>query len=297
MLKVQDSRLANPLIGSLWMLASSFLFAGMGVFVKLGSADLTAAELLFYRSMIGLLITYSLIRYKAIPLKTRHWRKHVLRGVVGFAAMMSLFLAITLLPVATAMTLNYTSPIFLTAIALLLHRSRMRRAGYLAIACGFIGVVLLLRPTIHGNDWIGELLGLGSGFLAGIAIYHTRQLGKMGEPSSRIVFYFMLICSICSASWMIVSGISEISLTTAIWILGVGLLGTSGQLAMTRAYSISHSVAVSSLTYSTILFTCVFGVLLFGDAFDVTAWIGIALIVVGGVVATYSDRAQSSAES
>lgn len=297
MLKIEDSRLATPLIGSLWMLASSFLFAGMGVFVKLGSADLAAAELLFYRSMLGLLITYSLIRYNAIPLKTRHWRKHVLRGVVGFAAMMSLFLAITLLPVATAMTLNYTSPIFLTAIAFALHQNRMRRAGYLAIASGFVGVALLLRPTLHGNDWAGELLGLGSGFLAGIAIYHTRQLGKMGEPSSRIVFYFMLICSICSASWMIVSGISELSMTTAIWILGVGLLGTGGQLAMTRAYSISHSVAVSSLTYCTILFTCLFGILFFGDSFDTIAWIGIALIVFGGIVATYSDRPQPSAES
>jgi drug/metabolite transporter (DMT)-like permease len=295
-LKVQDSRLANPFIGSLWMLASSFLFAGMGVFVKLGSADLTAAELLFYRSLLGLLFTYSLIRYKAVPLKTRHWRKHMLRGVVGFAAMMSLFLAITLLPVATAMTLNYTSPIFLAVVALVLQRDRMRRTGYLAIASGFIGVALLLRPTIHSNDWVGECLGLGSGFLAGIAIYHTRQLGRMGEPSSRIVFYFMLICLICSGSWMIVSGISDISLTTAIWILGVGLLGTGGQLAMTRAYSITHSVAVSSLTYSTILFTCVFGVLLFGDSFDLAASIGIALIVFGGIIASYSDRTRSSAE-
>ncbi len=296
MLKARAPRLANPLIGGMWMLASGFLFAVMGMFVKLGSENLTAAELLFYRSLIGLLITYVLMLAKDIPLRTRYWRNHVFRGLVGFAAMMLLFLAITLLPLATAMTLNYTSPIFLTVVALVLHRDRMRWAGYLAIVSGFLGVVLLLQPAIYGNDWIGELLGLGSGFLAGIAIYHARQLGKLGESAARIVFYFMLTCTICSASWMAATGVSELSWTVAIWILGVGVFGTGGQLAMTRAYSISHSVAVSSLAYSTVLFTCIFGVLFLGDTIGMAAWAGIALIVLGGIVAAHANLVRTPAE-
>lgn len=287
----------GSLIGSAWMLCASFLFAGMGLFVKLGSTKLNAAELLFYRSLLGLVIAYVVARTAKVSLKTPHWRKHAVRGLIGFAAMMALFSAIARLPLATAMTLNYTSPIFLTVIALILDRNRMRWVGYLAIASGFFGVVLLLRPTVYGNDWIGEAFGLGSGLLAGFAIYHMRQLGKMGESPARIVFYFMLICTICAAAWLAVSGISAISWTTLGWIVGVASFGTGGQLAMTRAYSVSHSVAVSSLAYSTVLFTCVFGVAYFGDSLDATAWIGVALIVFGGIFASISSQTRPAAES
>ena len=279
----------------MWKLTSSVLFAVMGILVKIASANVTAAELLFYRSLLGLLITYALFSSNGAKLKTLHWRKHVLRGILGFAAMMSFFTAITLLPIATAVTLNFTSPIFLTLVTLVLHRDRMSWDGYLAIAIGFVGVAFLLRPSFSDNDLVGEMLGLGSGVMAGIAAYHIRQLGKMGEPSSRIVFYFMLVCSLCSGTWMSISGVSEIFWKDALLILGVGLLGTGAQLAMTRAYSISHSVAVSSLAYANVLFTCLFGVLFFGDTFEMIGWIGIALIIVGGTLASYSNRSRSSA--
>lgn len=277
------------------MLASSFLFAGMGIFVKLGSTRLSATDLLFFRSAIGLAITFVLLRSTGISLKTSHWRAHLVRSMAGFVAMVFLFKAITLLPVATAMTLNYTSPIFLTLIVLLVHQSRPGFFGHLAIAIGFLGVMILLRPSFEDENWVGEVIGLGSGFLAGVAIHHARQLGKLGEPSARIVFYFMLVCSLCSGAWMIASGSPEMSWTTVIWILGVGLFGTGGQLAMTRAYSISHSATVSGLAYSTVMFTSVFGSIFLDESLDIAAWLGIGLIVLGGIFATASNQSRTSA--
>lgn len=277
------------------MLASSILFAGMGIFIKLGSTRLSANELLFFRSAIGLAITFVLLRSTGISLKTSHWRAHLVRSMAGFVAMIFLFNAISLLPVATAMTLNYTSPIFLTLIVLFVQRSRPGFFGHLAIAVGFLGVMILLRPSFEDENWVGEVMGLGSGFLAGVAIHHARQLGKKGEPSARIVFYFMLVCSLCSGAWMIASGLPEMSWTAGLWILGVGVFGTGGQLAMTRAYSISHSATVSGLAYSTVMFTSVFGSIFLDESLDGVAWLGIALIVLGGILATDSNRVQSAA--
>lgn len=194
------------------------------------------------------------------------------------------------------MTLNYTSPIFLTIIVLVLQGERLRTLGFLAIVCGFLGVLMLLRPSFESGNWAGELIGLGSGFFAGIAIYCTRQLGKMGESSARIVFYYMLICCICSSVWMVIGSVGEISAQGVLWILGMALFGRGGQLAMTRAYSISKSVAVSGLAYSAVIFTCAFGVLFWRESLDEMAWWGIALIVLGGIIAAKSNHGQSSLE-
>ena len=136
---------------SLWMIAASFLFACMGVCVKLAAETHSAVEITFYRSFISLVMMYGLVRLRGVPLKTPHWRWQVTRGVVGFSALFSYFYAITLLPLATAVTLNYTSAIFL---ALYLALAGMRiSAGILgALIAGLLGVVQVWHQPL-------ELLG------------------------------------------------------------------------------------------------------------------------------------------
>ena len=153
---------------SLWMIAASFLFACMGVCVKFAAATHSAVEITFYRSFISLLMMYALVRLRGVPLATPHWRWQVTRGIVGFSALFSYFYAITLLPLATAVTLNYTSAIFL-ALYLALAGWQMRKGMLGALAIGLFGVVLLLRPTFPADQLVGGLIGLGSGGLAGMA--------------------------------------------------------------------------------------------------------------------------------
>ena len=180
---------------SLWMIAASFLFACMGVCVKLAAETHTAVEITFWRSAIALLLMYALVRLRGVPLRTPHWRWQVTRGVVGFSALFAYFYAITLLPLATAVTLNYTSAIFL-ALYLVLAGWRMRTGMLGALAVGLAGVVLLLKPTFHEDQLIGGLIGLGSGVLAGMAYFSVRELGARGEPETRTVFYFSLVSSV-----------------------------------------------------------------------------------------------------
>src|SRR5574343_991820 len=208
---------------SLWMIAASFLFACMGVCVKLAAETHSAVEITFYLSFISLILMYGLVRLRGVPLRTEHWRWQVTRGVVGFSALFSYFYAITLLPLATAVTLNYTSAIFL-AIYLALAGWQTRHGMLGALGVGLLGVVLLLKPTFHADQLFGGLVGLGSGVLAGMAYFSVRELGARGEPETRTVFYFSLVSSIGAASWLVFSDIHAVDLRSGALLMGVASL-------------------------------------------------------------------------
>jgi S-adenosylmethionine uptake transporter len=279
---------------SLWMIAASFLFACMGVCVKLAAARHSAVEITFYRSFISLILMYGLVRLNGVPLKTPHWRWQVTRGTVGFSGLFAYFYAITLLPLATAVTLNYTSAIFL-ALYLALAGARLRPRMLGALGVGLLGVVLLLKPTFHADQLFGGLVGLGSGVLAGMAYFSVRELAARGEPEMRTVFYFSLVSSVGAGLWLLFSEMHVPDTRSAMLLLGVGGFATAAQLAMTRAYTRGKTLMSAALAYSTVIFSSLFGMLLWGEIMDAGSWLAIGLIVLSGVGATHFSRARTSA--
>ena len=275
---------------SLWMLVASFLFACMGVCVKYAAVTHSAVEITFYRSFISLILMFALVRLRGVSLVTAHWRWQISRGLVGFSALFSYFYAITLLPLATAVTLNYTSAIFL-AIYLALAGMRMRAGILGALAVGLIGVVLLLKPTLHADQLIGGLIGLGSGVLAGMAYFSVRELGARGEPETRTVFYFSLVSSVCAGIWLVFSELHTVDLKSGLLLLGVASFATVAQLAMTRAYTRGRTMMSAALAYSTVIFSSLFGALFWGEVLDASAWLAIGLIILSGIAATHFSRA------
>ena len=271
-------------MGALWTLAAGFLFGCMGVFVKLGAQYFSHNELVFYRSFLGLLMIYAIIRQQGLALATRHWQSHLWRGISGTVALMLFFYCITVLPLATAVTLNYTSPLFLTILTMLVFRERFHAPLTFAIAVGFVGVVLLLQPTLERNQIVPGLLGLVSGLLAGIAMLNVRQLGLHGEPAWRVVFYFSLIASLASGVTMLSGTVHPVSAGSLLILIGLGSSGTLAQLAMTRAYRTGKTLVVGSLSFSTVMFASLFGMILWGEALPLTGWMGIALIIASGVL-------------
>ena len=275
---------------SLWMLVASLLFACMGVCVKLAAETHSAVEITFYRSFISLIIMFGLVRLRGVRLATAHWRWQISRGVVGFSALFAYFYAITLLPLATAVTLNYTSAIFL-AIYLALAGMRMRGGMLGALVVGLVGVTLLLKPTLHADQLTGGLVGLGSGILAGMAYFSVRELGARGEPEMRTVFYFSLVSSACAALWLMFSELHAVDLRSALLLLGVASFATVAQLAMTRAYTRGKTLMSAALAYSTVIFSSLFGMAFWGEVLDASAWAAIALIILSGIAATHFSRA------
>ena len=275
---------------SLWMIAASFLFACMGVCVKLSAETHSAVEITFYRSFISLLLMFALVRLRGVSLKTPHWRWQITRGLVGFTALFSYFYAITLLPLATAVTLNYTSAIFL-ALYLALSGLRLRGGMLGALGIGLVGVALLLKPTFHADQLAGGLVGLFSGVMAGMAYFSVRQLGARGESETHTVFYFSLVATVCAAVWLAFGEIHPVDARSGLLLLGVASFATAAQLAMTRAFSRGKTLMSAALAYSTVIFSSLFGMLIWGEVLGAAAWAAIGLIVLSGIAATHFSRA------
>ncbi|MDD5298527.1 MAG: DMT family transporter [Rhodocyclaceae bacterium] len=272
---------------SLWMIAASLLFAGMGVCVKLASVRFSAAELVFYRGSIALVLLFAFVRLRGGSLTTRHWRHHLQRSIAGFLSLVMYFYAISTLPLATAVTLNYTAPLFLALLLVLWEKERVRPALALSLVVGFAGVILLLKPTLGSDQWFGGFMGLLSGMGASVAYYNVRQLGALGEPEWRTVFYFSLVSTLGGLPWALEgSGLHAVDARGALLLLGVGGLGALAQMAMTRAYSRGKTLATASLAYSTVVFSSLFGMLLWQDVLPWTSWLAIALIVASGALAS-----------
>jgi drug/metabolite transporter (DMT)-like permease len=266
------------------MLVAGVLFACMGVFVKLGAAHFSHVELVFYRSFLGLLFIYLIMRQQRVVIATRHWRNHLWRGLSGTVALGLFFYCITMLPLATAVTLNYTAPLFLTILTTLVFKDTFHLPMTLSILLGFCGVVLLLHPTLQHEQLHVGLLGLISGFLAGVAYLNVKQLGKLGEPASRTVFYFTVIATVCSGVWMLFDNVHAITAQDWLILLGLGSTATLAQLAMTRAYLVGKTLVVGSLAYSTIVFASLFGIVLWHETLPLLSWLGMACIIASGVL-------------
>lgn len=260
------------------------MFACMGVLVKLGATRFSSDELVFYRSFFSLLIVYAMLHSAKVRLTTRHWQGHMWRGLSGTVAMLLFFHCITVLPLATAITLNYTSSLFISALTVLVLKEKFHLPLSSALAVGFVGVVLLLHPTLEQEQFASGLLGLGSGFLAAIALLNVRQLGVLGEPGLRVVFYFNLIATVASGIWMLPGELHTPTLSDLPLLVALGASATFAQLAMTRAYRTGHTLVVGSLAYSTIVFSALFGLLLWQELLSLSAWLGIALIIASGML-------------
>lgn len=275
---------------ALWMLLAAFLFATMAVCVKFASAHFNSAELVFYRGLISMLFMAGIARATQVPLATRVPAMHVWRNIAGVFALGSWFYAIGQLPLATAMTLNYMSSVwiaaFLVGSGLLLGRDRVPGALVLTVLAGFAGVVLVLRPTLEQDQLFAGLMGLLSGVATALAYLQVAALARAGEPEARTVFYFGVGSTAGGAAAMLAAGLSPWTWQGAAWLLPMGVLASLGQLCMTRAYSRGSTLLVANLQYAGIVFASFYSLLLFGDRIPLAGWCGMALIVASGMAAT-----------
>jgi S-adenosylmethionine uptake transporter len=292
---------------SLWMLFASFIFAIMGVCVKLASATSSTSEIVLARGAVGVIVLFTLARMRGLSLKTLFPWQHAWRGFVGVTALWLWFFAIGRLPLATAMTLNYMAPIWIAAIVFTLgwwHKTRRFEWGLtIAIVTSFAGVALLLKPTIHAEQWVGGLTALISGFLSALAYIQVKKLGQLGEPEYRVVFYFSasgVIAGLLSGlldTWLRSGELRifhQLSATDALLLVSIGVTATIAQIAMTRAYRLGAMLVTANLQYTGIVFSSIWGILIWGDRLDVFGWLGIAIILASGVAATFYNARSSN---
>ncbi|UTY56374.1 DMT family transporter [Massilia sp. erpn] len=283
---------------SLWMLFASFMFAAMGVCVKLASETFSTSEIVMYRGLIGTTVLFCMMRAQGASFRTTMPLAHLWRGVVGVVSLWLWFYAIARLPLATAMTLNYMAPIWI-AVWLFLHgwwhaKNHIEWPLIGAVFMSFIGVTLLLQPAFHSNQLFEAMLALSSSVLSAMAYMQVRKLGLAGEPESRVVFFFSITNFVAGlVGHFVESGSSPVvwhspaNAKGALLLLGIGLCATAAQVAMTRAYRLGNTLVVANLQYSGIVFSSFWGILVFSDVFNWHSWAGIGIILLSGMAATF----------
>lgn len=273
--------------GAALIVASELMFATMGATVKAASVSLPNEMLVFMRNLFGALIILPLLlRGGVVSLHTSVFHFHLLRATVGLSAMYCFFFALSRLPLADSMLLKMTSPIFITVVAWLWLKEQVTKLVMLAVPTGFFGVILILEPGAE-TTWVAAI-GLLGGFLAAVAKVTVRRLAHT-EPTVRIVFYFATLATVFSFVPMLWEWRMPDTKEWGLLVL-MGMMGTFGQLLLTRGYSIAETARVGPFTYFSVLFAATYGYLLWDESIDVYFIAGALLIISAGILALYARR-------
>ena len=272
------------------MIGATFLFAAMGVCVKFASDLYGAGEIVMYRGLVGVIGIALVARARGISLRTKVPGMHAWRSVVGVTSLTMWFYAIGHMPLATAVTLNYMSSVwmalFLIGGAVVLGAQRVDPRLVTTVLVGFAGVALVLQPSIDKDQMVPGVIGLGSGMLSALAYLQVATLGRVGEPELRVVFYFSIGGFVAGVALALLQGWhARHTLAGLALLVATGVFATAAQVLMTRAYAIGKPLSNASLQYLGIAFSFVFGIWLFHDPLTWTAVGGMVLIVGAGLAA------------
>jgi len=274
----------NPVRGALLASSAALMFASMGALIRVVSADMPNEQIVFFRNLFGLLILLPIVwqRGERIVLKTAYPGLLLVRSLFGLAAMYCFFYALSVLPLADAVLLNFTAPLFIPFVALLWLGERPRRRIWGAILIGFTGVLFILRP---GGDLYSPvaLIGLASGAFAGVAMVSLRKLSAT-EPALRVVVYYGLICTTVSSLPLLWSW-QSIDLRPLAILGAAGSFATLGQYLLSRGYGCAPAAQIAPFTYTSVVFAAVYGWLFWQE---MPGWItaaGTLLVVIAAALA------------
>lgn len=283
----------NPARGAVLVIAAALMFASMGVLIRFASHQLPNEQVVFLRNFFGLLVLLPLLagNGRGIALRTEWPWLHVTRSLCGLGAMYCFFYALANLPLADAVLLNFTAPLFIPFIAVLWLRESVSRHVIAAIVIGFGGILLVLKPG-PGLFNPASLVGLAAGGFAAVAMVSLRKLSAT-DPPLRVVVYYGLICTGVSAVPMLWAW-QPAPLETVLQLAGAGCFATAGQFLLSKGYGYAPAAQIGPFTYTSVLFAASYGWLFWKEIPDWLSASGTVLIVIAGALAMQKSRAASA---
>ena len=268
--------------GALYVVGAAFAFAIMAALTKFLAAGMSNEMLVWARNLFAVLfLSPLLIRYPPRQWVTHYWRGHLIRAASGLLAMYCMFWAIPRLHLAEALLLNQTASLFIPFFAWLALGERVSLRTGVALAIGFTGILLVLKPGAGVFSW-AALIGLASGMLAAVSMVSIRSMAGV-EPSTRVVMYFSVLATLGSSiplfwAWQTPQPLEWLALAA------LGALAVTGQLLITRGYMSAPAAQVGPFTFSSVLFAALFGWLLWGESIDTLSVLGGALVIAAGIL-------------
>lgn len=261
---------------ALLMLGSACFFGLMAVAIRLASATLHPFEIAFFRNFFGLVAAAPLLlRHGPQILRTTQFPRYIVRCVIGVVSMFCGFWAIGHLPLAQAVSLSYSTPLFVTIAAVWMLGEQVRARRWAAVIVGFIGVLVIVRPG-SASFTLGTLVALSAAVLSGLVSIQIKQLSRT-EPADRIVLYTTML-------WVPMSLVPALFVwewpqgITWAWIVAAGFMGTGGHMLWTRALKLGDVSALTPISFMQLPIVAIFGWLLFDERLNRWTVIGAAII-------------------
>jgi drug/metabolite transporter (DMT)-like permease len=277
------STLSEPTKGMLWMFGGAVCMTTVITLIKhLNSvSDMHAFEIAFFRNVFSLTLMIPwMLKLPREALKTKRHAMHGLRSIFGLTAMCSWFYSVTIMPLAEAVTLSFTTPLFATILAPIFLHEVVRLRRWSATAIGFIGVIVVLRPGAEAIQ-PASLVVLGSAFMLAITMMFVKSLART-EATATMMFYTMF--------WMTpLSLIPALfvwqtpSFEQVLWMALIGAVATGVQGCLAQAFHHADASFLAAFDYSKLPLTAVAGWLVFGETTDVWTWVGAGIIAGSSV--------------
>lgn len=257
------------------MLASTVFFGLMAVVIRLASKSLPTFEIAFFRNAFGLLALLPILLHSGASLRTRQLPRYLLRSAIGIGSMFAAFWAIGHLPLSQAISLSYSTPLFVTIAAVFWLGEVVRRRRWAAVILGFIGVLVIVQPWSSAFT-AGSLVAVLAAILSAVVAIQIKQLSRL-DPADTIVFYtyvFWVPLSLLPALfvWQWPHGV------VWVWLICTGVFGTGGQLLWTRALRLGEVSALTPISFMQLPVVAVAGNLLFDEKISRWTALGAAII-------------------
>lgn len=273
----------NLPLGISLIIGGQFLFAAMGVGVRLLADEVPNEVMVFFRNILGLALLAPWLLKDGLPsLRTQIPHLHLLRGVAGLTAMYCFYFAIIHLPLAEAMVLLLSAPLYIPLIGLIWLKEPVPGRVLVGVALGFGGVLVIMHPGLEGISTPVAIALLG-GFFAAIVQVTIRRLSG-SEPTLRIVFYFALTGALLS-SLPLAWAWSTPSPHNLVWLLAVAVFSTLGQVCLTQGLSMASVARLGIFSYFSVIFGAAFGWLLWQEPITIWKVTGSLLIMLSGLLA------------
>ena len=265
--------------GVTFMLVATFFFALMNVLVKL-VPNIPSVEVVFFRSIISFILSIGFLVWKRIPIFGKNRRLLLLRGGSGAIALILYFYTLQRIPLASAVTIQFLSPIFTTIIGVIMLKEKVYPMQWLFFGLSFVGVILVqgfdTRVTI---DFL--FIGLIAAIFSGLAYNFIRKIQTREHPLV-IVFYFPLVTLPLTGGWSAFNWVMPEGSEWLILLL-IGIVVQIAQLLMTLAYQREEVSKIASIKYTSIVYALAFGYLLFEETYTTITYLGMCLVILGVV--------------
>ena len=284
-LKNRINSISNTTKGIFFIILSAFCFSLMSLFIRL-SGNLPVFQKAMFRNGIATIVAFfALLKSGSFKMQKGNLPALLLRSIFGAIGVVGNFYAIDHMNIADASILNKLAPFFSVACSAILLKEKASKTDWLLIALAFFGALFVIKPSFDFSQTLPAIVGVIGGLCSGVAYTYVHYLGKKGERTAFIVFFFSLFSTIT----MLPLAIMQFQ-PMALWQVGILLLAgcaaSGAQFSLTAAYSYAPAKEISVFDYSQVLFTALWGFFLLQIP-DWLSVIGYVIIITAAALKTF----------